>query len=133
MARLIFVLCLTFLCYLDINASPAEEIPILGGLVELSEQEKNGLHPKLSHSFSEFGKANNEFEYGFKSIIGGKKQTVAGTRYEVKIEAEKKNNKVEICNADIWEKLWENNFFRVKLACPEKEYTIETNLPKTLV
>lgn len=116
------------------DVSNPQNIPVFGGFSEMNEDSIKKLHPKLSHSFTELGKVHDDFDFVVvKKILSGKIQTVAGTRYDIKFEAENKNNEAKVCDAKIWEKTFENNFFQVKATCEEKEYNIETHLPQTLV
>lgn len=102
---------------------------LCGGLSNLSEKEITELHPTLVHLFNELNKNHDEFDLLVKRIVGGQRQTVAGTRYVITVETLNAKNEIQICEAEIWEKLWED-FLQIKLKCQENEYSLKTNSPK---
>lgn len=115
---------------MSVDVSSTDDFPILGGFTDLDENDLLELHPKLVNSFVQLGEKHpNEFDLIVKRIISGKSQVVAGTRYMVNVQAENSKNETKNCEAEIWEKLWEN-FFQVKLKCQDKHFTIDTKLPE---
>ncbi|XP_055309689.1 uncharacterized protein LOC129573320 [Sitodiplosis mosellana] len=135
MTVLNFVLCLSLLCGLCVAGIPAttEPLPLppsgfggFGGFSPLSEKALADLHPNVTESFKQLGKKHDDFDLIAKRILSGKSQVVAGTRYVLTVEATNLKGEVKTCEADIWEKTWEN-FFLVKLKCQEKDYEIRIN------
>ncbi|XP_055297206.1 uncharacterized protein LOC129565908 [Sitodiplosis mosellana] len=110
----------------DQTETTIEQLLKTGGFSPLNKKSLAGLHPKLTHSFIELGKIHKEFDLTVKRILSGKSQVVAGTRYMIAVEAANPNNEVITCEADIWEKTWEN-FFQIKLTCQGKSYEIIFN------
>lgn len=115
------------LCVVMSVLATDEDFPIIGGSSNLAEQDLLELHPKLAHSFVKLGEKHTEFDLVIEKILSGTVQTVAGSRYLLNIQAKNKKQETKMCEADVWEKLWEN-FFQVKLTCQDKHYTIETEL-----
>lgn len=101
-----------------------EQLP--GGFTALDEKSLAELHPKLTNSFIKLRKMDQEFDWTLQRILSGKSQVVAGTRYTLTVEATNSNDEVELCEADIWERTWEN-FYHVKLTCQGKGYEIIFN------
>ncbi|XP_055309719.1 uncharacterized protein LOC129573342 [Sitodiplosis mosellana] len=109
----------------DQAETTTEQLPlrVFGGFSPLSEEALADLHPKVTESFTQLGKKHDDFDLIVKRILSGKSQVVAGTRYVLTVEATNPKDEVKTCEADIWEKTWEN-FFRVQLKCQEKDYEI---------
>lgn len=132
MFTLNFVLFLALVCGLsatdDYTEDISDDVPILGGSSDLDEIELQELHRKLTLSWAKLGEKNKEFDLIYKGIKDGTSQTVAGTRYELNIIVENLKKEQKPCEADIWEKLWEN-FFQIKLRCQEKHYSVDTTVP----
>lgn len=115
---------------MSVDLSSTDDFPILGGFTDLDEKDLVELHSKLKNSFDQLGEKHpKEFDLIVKRIVSGKSQVVAGTRYMLNVQAENSKKETKYCEADIWEKLWED-FFQVKLTCPDKNYTIETKFPE---
>lgn len=108
---------------------PPPGFGVFGGFSPLSEKSLQDMHPRLTSSFNEWGKDHEEFDLIVKRVISGKSQVVAGTRYVLTIEAANPKDEIKTCEADIWEKSWEN-FFQVKLTCDnQKNYQLLTKVP----
>lgn len=135
MFTLKFVLFLALVCGLsaaddcteDIDED-TDEFPILGGSDDLDDNERQDLHRKLTLSWPKLGEKHKGFNLIYKGINDGTSQTVAGTRYQLNVTVENLKKERKSCDADIWEKLWEN-FFRIELTCEDKHYAIDTTVP----
>lgn len=94
-----------------------------GGLFPLTNETLHILQPKVTEAFRQLREKYKDFDLYLKSIPFGMGHIVSGMRYLLIIEATRQMHYVEPCQADIWEKSWEN-FFEVKLTCSRKFYEI---------
>lgn len=111
----------------DYTEEISDDFPILGGSSDLDDDEVQELHQKLTLSWTKLSEKNKGFDLIYKGITDGTSQPVAGTRYILNVMVENSKKEQKLCEADIWEKLWEN-FFRIKLNCEGKHYSIDTTV-----
>lgn len=101
-----------------------DDFPIIGGFTDLNEKELLELHSKLILSSEKLAEKYDKFDLIVKKVLSGKSQTVAGTNYVVNVQMENAKKESNTCEAEIWEKLWEN-FLQVQLKCQDKHYSVE--------
>lgn len=100
--------------------SVGDSTPLLGGEIEMPSNELGEIHNKLVESFDQLAAQKPEAQFQVRRIVSGKKQVVAGMRYDMKVEVlNTKTGETKVCNCEIWEKLWEE-FRQVDLDCPNQ-------------
>lgn len=104
------------------------EIIAFGGFQTLTDDDIKRVHPKLSHSFNEMCKKDNTFKYSLHRIKDGKKQTVAGFRSEMNIEAKNVDGKTVDCVANMIETL--DRKLMVDITCEANKFNIVTPDPQ---
>lgn len=105
-----------------VTEAPAA-FPVFGGFSDLSTEGIAELHTKLAPAFTQLATENDDFNWIVKRILSATYQVVAGSNYVANLEVTNTSNEIKNCNAEVWEKTWEN-FLQVKLDCDGKKYQV---------
>lgn len=110
------VLCLSLCCVIGVSVGQ-----LAGGFFDIGESELKELEPKVAIAFELLSIKHNDFVYKMKRLVGGKSQVVAGSRYQLVVEAAPKNNANDVkkCDVNILENL-QGDFDEVQVKCEHK-------------
>lgn len=110
------VLCLSLCCVIGVSVGQ-----LAGGFFDISESDLKELEPKVAIAFELLSIKHNDFVYKMKHLVGGKSQVVAGSRYQLVVEAAPKNNANDVkkCDVNILENL-QGDFDEVQVKCEHK-------------
>lgn len=111
------VLCLSLCCVIGVSVGQ-----LAGGFFDIGESELKELEPKVAIAFELLSIKHNDFVYKMKRLVGGKSQVVAGSRYQLVVEAAPKNNANDVkkCDVNILENL-QGDFDEVQVKCEHKD------------
>lgn len=112
-----FVLGVALFCILGVSVGQ-----LAGGFYDIIESDLKELEPKVAIAFELVNIKHNDFGYKMKRMVSGKSQVVAGSRYQLVVEAAPKDNENDVkkCDVNILENL-QGDFDEVQVKCEHKE------------
>ncbi|XP_037943267.1 sarcocystatin-A-like [Teleopsis dalmanni] len=109
-----------FLLSLAIIVVAANDVPVLGGVQNLSGDDINSAKEALELSLTKLA-AGEGPSYKLSKILSATSQVVSGIAYKIKAELIDSNDATKICNIGIWSQSWLENGIEVTFECDGEE------------